>query len=355
MRPFAMKDLSVNLASTLPAEGYREGTILVVGDLMLDRYISGEVTRISPEAPVPVVAVGRERCVAGGAANVALNVAGLRARTMLAGVVGADPAGETLRTILEQSGIDCRAVLTVPRRATTCKTRVMVGNHQIVRLDEEVTEEVDSDLTEQVITHFRWLLAEGVTAVVLSDYGKGVLTAELAKNLISECATRGLPVFVDPKRIDYTPYAGATCLTPNQKELNGALSALGLSTRDLAASAQRLREKLRCDTLLVTQGAQGMTLITAEQTHHFPALAQEVFDVSGAGDTVIGVMAAATGNGVNLLHAVQLANLAASIVVRRAGTAPIALESLYELVQTSTYPAAGILKPELQLAVSDRI
>ena len=353
-----MKDLIVNLESTLPCEGYRESKILIVGDLMLDRYISGAVTRISPEAPVPVLAVENERSVAGGAANVAMNVAGLRARTMLAGVVGADPAGGRLRTILEQSGIDCRAVLTDPKRATTCKTRVMAGNHQIVRLDEEAIEEIDSDLAEQLMMHFRWLLAEGVTAVVVSDYGKGVLTAELIRKLISECAMRGLPVFVDPKRIDYTPYAGATCLTPNQKELNAALSAVGLSTGELATSAQRLRATLGCATLLVTQGAQGMTLVTAQQTHHFAALAQEVFDVSGAGDTVIGVLAAAAGSGVNLLHAVQLANLAASIVVRRAGTAPIALESLYELLQSCAHPPSGVLKPELQPTLSgnsDRI
>lgn len=352
MDELTRNDLTVDLASALPAGGYRNSTVLVIGDLMLDRYISGEVTRISPEAPVPVLAVGKQRNVAGGAANVALNVAGLRARTMLAGVVGADPAGERLRTILEESGIDCRALLTDPKRATTCKTRVMAGNHQIVRLDEEMIDEIDADLTEQVITHFRWLLTEGVTAVVLSDYAKGVLTAELIKRLIAECCMRGLPVFVDPKRIDYTPYSGATCLTPNQKELHDVLGVLRLSTREVGASAQRLRERLGCPTLLVTQGAQGMTLVTAEQTHHFPALAQEVFDVSGAGDTVIGVMAAATASGVDLLHAVQLANLAASIVVRRAGTAPIALESLYELVRSSAQPASGVLTRELEAAVS---
>jgi D-beta-D-heptose 7-phosphate kinase / D-beta-D-heptose 1-phosphate adenosyltransferase len=355
MSAFAARNRNINLASVLPAEGYRESTVLVVGDLMLDRYISGEVTRISPEAPVPVLAVGKERSVAGGAANVALNVAGLGARTMLAGVVGADSAGEKLRGILEQSGIDSRAILTDSTRATTCKTRVMAGNHQIVRLDEEVVEEIDSTLAGRLMVQFRWLLSEGVTAVVLSDYGKGVLSTELTTSLIAECAARGLPVFVDPKRVDYRPYAGATCLTPNQKELNMALSALGLSTRELAASAQQLRERLRCATLLVTQGAQGMTLVTAEQTHHFPALAQEVFDVSGAGDTVIGVVAAATGSGVDMLHAVQLANLAASIVVRRAGTAPIALESLYELVQSCAQPASGVLQPELRLALGTQI
>ncbi len=302
---------------------------------MLDRYLSGDVTRISPEAPVPVLAVRQERAVAGGAANVALNVAGLKSRVIMAGVIGDDPAGCCLAGILSKSSVDACGLLVDATRPTTCKTRVVSGNQQIVRLDEEVTHEISDDLSGQLFKKFRGLLGSGVSGVILSDYGKGVLGEKLTEAIIAECNGRRIPVIVDPKRSDYAPYAGATCITPNQKEFSAALSAMGIAETDLAAAGLQLRKRLCCGTLLITQGANGMTLITPEQAHHFPALAEEVFDVSGAGDTVIAVLTTGLAAGLGLLASVQLANAAASLVVRRTGTAPVIWEELYALVRRS--------------------
>jgi D-beta-D-heptose 7-phosphate kinase / D-beta-D-heptose 1-phosphate adenosyltransferase len=328
--------MSNALKGVLPAHGFTTTSVLIIGDLMLDRYISGEVTRISPEAPVPVLSVTGEQAVAGGAANVALNVAGLRARTAIAGVVGADVAGKRLTAILDEKGMDLRGVLTDEHRPTTCKTRVVSGNHQIVRLDEEVIEDLSLTVSCQLFERVQWILSEGVDTVVLSDYGKGVLAAEFTQRVIQECRTRGIPVLVDPKRVDYTPYAHATCITPNQKEFKAAISGMGITGQDLLTAGRQLREIVDCGTLLVTRGAQGMTLITSEHAHHFPALAQEVYDVSGAGDTVIAVLATALAHGLDLVSAVHLANAAASIVVRHAGTSPIRWESLLDLVCAKT-------------------
>lgn len=328
------------LRDVLPQNGFTQTTVLVVGDLMLDRYIHGDVTRISPEAPVPVVSVKGEQIVAGGAANVALNVAGLGARTLVAGVVGDDRAGQRLKTILGDRKVDVRGVLTDRQRPTTRKTRVISGNHQIVRLDEEILEDLSPELSSEVLEQFRWLLNEGVNAVILSDYAKGVLGIELTQRIIEDCRAYGIPVLVDPKRIDYTPYAHATCITPNQKEFSAATAAMAISNSNFLDAGRQLREKVCCGTLLITQGANGMTLITSEQAHHFDAIAQEVYDVSGAGDTVIAVLTTALGSGFDLLSAVELANLAASIVVQHAGTSPICYESLAKVLDARTLQMA---------------
>lgn len=311
---------------------------------MLDRYISGDVTRISPEAPVPVVAVRQEHAVAGGAANVALNVAGLKAHTILAGVTGDDQAGRHLARILLQSGVDVHGLLIDSRRPTTCKTRVVSGNHQIVRLDEEVTDEISDDLSGQLFERVCCFLNDSVSGIILSDYGKGVLSERLTKAIISECRSRKIPVIVDPKRDHYAPYAGATCITPNQKEFKAALRSLGIVETDLTTAGLQLRSRLSCGTLLVTQGANGMTLVTAEQAYHLPALAEEVFDVSGAGDTVIAVFTTALAAGLDLLTAVQLANAAASLVVRRSGTAPVTWEELYAFTRRSLPAVDSLLE-----------
>ena len=332
-----------HIDALLPETGFRDSTVLVLGDLMLDRYISGDVTRISPEAPVPVLAVRQERTVAGGSANVTLNVAGLKARALIAGVIGDDPAGRCLAEMLSQAGVDTRGLLIDSTRPTTCKTRVISGHHQIVRLDEEVTHEISEDLSKRLLEKVHHLLSDGVSGVILSDYGKGVLGIKLTKAVIAECRGKRIPVIVDPKRDHYAPYAGATCITPNQKEFNAAIRAMGIVETDLAAACLQLRSRLDCGTLLITQGANGMTLITPEQAHHLAALAEEVFDVSGAGDTVIAVLTTGLAAGLDLLTSVQLANAAASLVVRRIGTAPVAWEELYTLVRHRLPPANQIL------------
>jgi D-beta-D-heptose 7-phosphate kinase / D-beta-D-heptose 1-phosphate adenosyltransferase len=315
------------LASPLPQEGFTNATILVIGDAMLDRYIVGQATRISPEAPVPIVSVSKQTLAAGGAGNVALNLVGLRVRTALAGVIGDDVTGTMLKEILSNAGVDISGLVTDSSRPTTCKTRVMCGSHQLVRFDEESCVDIASHtahtLRDRILSRM-----ENVNAVIVSDYAKGVLTTTLTRFIINECLRLDIPVFVDPKRSDYTTYTGATCLTPNQKEFQSAIHSMSIPDHGMLAAAQVLRQKLRSSVLLITQGADGMTLVTDRQAKHFRALAEEVFDVSGAGDTVIATFSAALVSGLDISSAVELSNIAASVVVRRVGTAPITLEDL---------------------------
>lgn len=314
--------------------GFRGTTVLIIGDLMADCYVSGEVHRISQEAPVPVVAVRQHRWAPGGAANVAMNVAGLRGTAIVAGVAGDDLAGRRVISILQGHAIRTDGILIDPDRPTTCKTRVMSGNHQIARLDEEVTTELGPHHEKELLERILRILEERPDAVVLSDYAKGVLTAAILGAVIRACGERRVPVLVDPKKPDYRSYAGATCVTPNYPEFQHALLTMALPRVDLAESGHRLREAIGSDFLLVTQGSDGMTLFRADgQSRHLAALAQEVFDISGAGDTVIATLAACIGAGLEMEHAMSLANAAASIVVAKVGTAPVEWEDLARLIQ----------------------
>jgi D-beta-D-heptose 7-phosphate kinase/D-beta-D-heptose 1-phosphate adenosyltransferase len=328
--------IDVKAVNAIPRHGFSQARVLVIGDLMLDRYVFGDVTRISPEAPVPVVAVREERTVAGGAANVAVNVSNLQAKVFAAGVIGRDASGETLRTLLLEQGIDDTGIVQDISRPTTCKTRVMCNNHQIVRMDSEVCDELSPEVATQLYARIQGILAQGVDSVLVSDYAKGVLSTEITERVIAACIAKGIPVLVDPKRSDYTPYSGATCITPNLKEFKAALEAMSLPVGDIGASGALLRDRLSCTAVLVTQGAHGMTAITGGHAHHFPALAEEVFDVSGAGDTVIATVGTCLSGGLDFISAVQIANVAASLVVRRTGTVPVVWEELYSAI--SGYP-----------------
>ena len=343
--------LAPSATATIPRAGFTGTRVLVVGDLMLDRYILGDVSRISPEAPVPVLAVKRERVVAGGAGNVALNIAGLQARAILAGVVGDDTAGQRLLNILAESGIETGGIVTEQERPTTCKTRVMCGNHQIVRLDEESSAGLSAATAEQLLQKVIAILDEGCHSVILSDYAKGVLGAAFTRQVIAACTARSIPVLVDPKRSDYTPYSGATCITPNLKEFKAASVAIAMEEHEMSAAGFELMQRLRCQTLLVTQGADGMTLFSGEHSYHFPALAEEVFDVSGAGDTVISTVATALGAGLEMLTAVQLSNIAASLVVRKSGTAPIGWDDLAAVIFRDTEQAHEVFGHSRGVAV----
>lgn len=316
------------LAAELPKHGFSGVTILVIGDLMLDRYVVGNVDRISPEAPVPVVRVTSERAAAGGAGNVAVNLASLGANTIVAGTIGEDGAGQSLLRILERHRIGIAGVVTDNQRPTTSKTRVMSGNHQIVRVDEEHTGDLADAVMQSILQRVRGILETHLHAVIVSDYAKGTLTPPLLRFVIEEGHRRGIPVFIDPKRTDYSIYAQASCLTPNLKEFHAAAAVMGIPHPDIASGGALMRERLDSAMLLVTQGAEGMTLVTRNEAHHMHALAEEVFDVSGAGDTVIATFAAGMAAGLPALPAAQLANIAASIVVRKVGTAPISWPEL---------------------------
>ena len=295
--------------------------ILIVGDVMLDRYWFGEVSRISPEAPVPVIKVERVEERPGGAANVARNCASLGARVALLSVVGADEAGQALARLLAASDIDA-SLHEDAQITTTVKLRAVARQQQLLRLDFESCP--THEVLEAKLAEFGRRLP-ACDLVILSDYGKGGLT-HIAE-MIRLARAAGKPVLVDPKGDDYARYAGASILTPNRGELREVVGRWQ-DDGQLAEKAQRLRTELDLSALLVTRSEEGMTLYTAEGQMHEPAQAREVFDVSGAGDTVIATLAVMMASGLPAAKAVPIANRAAGIVVGKLGTATCTLDEL---------------------------
>ena len=296
--------------------------VLVVGDAMLDRYWFGPVDRISPEAPVPVVRVTREQERLGGAANVALNVKTLGAAATLLTVIGDDEPGRRLDALLAEQGI-ATLLHKDPQLYTIVKLRVIGRSQQLIRVDFE--NEPDYELLESMLPEFEAALA-GCDVVLFSDYGKGGLTH--IPRMISAARSAGRPVLVDPKGSDYGRYAGATLITPNRAELAQVIGAWS-SEAQLHERAQVLRETLKLDGLLLTRSEDGMSLFDAQGHVQVPAQAREVFDVTGAGDTVIATMAALLAGGASLRDAMPLANRAGGIVVGKFGTASVAYEELF--------------------------
>ena len=295
--------------------------VLVVGDVMLDRYWFGDVERISPEAPVPIVHVSRTEERPGGAANVARNAATLGAQVTLLSVVGDDEPGRSLARLLDGSAV--RPVFQIDATfPTIVKLRVISRQQQLLRIDFETPP--DNDVLAAKLAEYEALLP-GVQVVILSDYGKGALThiarmIELARN-------HRIPVLVDPKGEEFSKYRGATLLTPNRSEFRQVVGRWS-NEAEFTAKAQALRQQLDLTGLLVTRSEEGMTLFLADATHHIPTVAQEVFDVSGAGDTVIATLGAMIAAGADLPTATQVANQAAGIVVGKLGTAVVLPEEL---------------------------
>lgn len=302
--------------------------ILVIGDVMIDRYWWGTVNRISPEAPVPVVSLDTTTLVAGGAANVAANIAGLGALPYLVGICGDDEASELLPQIMQETGIADFKFLTVKGRKTTLKTRIVAHNQQIARLDQETSTWISPGDAEIFFQQIVPLIADA-DVVVISDYAKGFLTEGLTKRLISFAKEKSKPVLVDPKGKDYSKYAGATILTPNQKE---AADACGLEAHTpgiVQVSGEKLLSDLSLEAILITQGEKGMTLFQrAETAKSLPASARNVYNVTGAGDTAIGTMAVAVASGMTFFEAAEIANFAAGLVVEQVGTTPITHQML---------------------------
>jgi D-glycero-beta-D-manno-heptose-7-phosphate kinase len=296
--------------------------LLVVGDVMLDRYWFGEVSRISPEAPVPVVRIERREERLGGAANVARNAAALGAHCGLLGVVGADEAGAQVEQLLRESSIHSY-LQRDEAISTIIKLRVIGRQQQLLRIDFE--EAPTDTVLRDKLTQFNALLPD-YDVIVLSDYNKGSLVN--VAEMIRTARQAGKVVMVDPKGDDFSPYAGATILTPNKSELRRIVGSWK-SEEQLTAKAQQLREQLGLDALLLTRSEEGMSLYTATEVLHMHADAREVYDVSGAGDTVIATMAAMLGSGMPIADALITANRAGGIVVGKLGTATVTREELF--------------------------
>ncbi|WP_047486872.1 D-glycero-beta-D-manno-heptose-7-phosphate kinase [Terriglobus sp. TAA 43] len=310
-------------------DGFGRLSVLVVGDVMIDRYIVGDVERISPEAPVPVLRQVREYSRPGGAANVAMNLAGLGLKATLAGFVGDDSAGRELRSLLAGSGIDSSGLVDCGL-PTIAKTRVVSRTQQLMRIDVESRDD-HSDKDCDALRDFATKAVASVQAVILSDYAKGALTNGLCHAVIEAARSAGVPVLVDPKTRDLTKYSGATTISPNLHELSMATGVSVHQTDALLQAGRDLLRTLHMDYLTVTMSEKGIRVIHADgkiEEIHSPSRAREVFDVSGAGDTVIATLAAGLAGGLQVGTAVDLANIAAGIVVAKLGTVPVAAHEI---------------------------
>lgn len=319
---------NLHQALELIESGFARHGVLAIGDVMLDRYVMGDVHRISPEAPVPVLRSVHTTNVPGGAANVAMNLAGLGVQTTLAGFVGPDENAETMRNLLATANIDCSPLCTW-QRPTISKTRVMSGRQQLLRLDVEGTEAPAPVEIDCLLAGLDLPLAR-VDAVILSDYAKGALPERVCQYVMQKALARKIPVLVDPKGRDFRKYRGATTICPNLKELSACTGVAATELGPLMEAARALLAPLELAYLTVTLSERGIRVEHRDpaQSFHAPARAREVFDVSGAGDTVIATLAASAAAGLDLESSVQLANVAAGVIVGKVGTVPIDRASL---------------------------
>jgi D-beta-D-heptose 7-phosphate kinase/D-beta-D-heptose 1-phosphate adenosyltransferase len=306
--------------------------VLIVGDVMLDEYVWGEVRRVSPEAPVPVVEMRQRTYVPGGAANTAANVISLNGKASLGGVVGRDHQGGKLAEILAEAGVEADGLLVDAERQTSTKTRVIAHSQQVVRLDSEQRTPLRSDLECGLLDWVRRGLPHA-DACILSDYGKGVVSAVVAEGVIRLARQAGKPVIVDPKGTDYTKYRNATLIKPNLHEAERFCNLEINSSARLLEASRRLLEACQLGALLITRGSEGMSLFCLGMPPvHIPSVARAVFDVTGAGDTVAGTLAMALAADATLEQAAQLANRAAGIAVGKVGTATVARDELLATV-----------------------
>lgn len=302
--------------------------LLVLGDLMLDQFIWGTAVRISPEAPVPVVRIERESVHLGGAGNVAHNVISLGGQAVCLGVIGEDEAGRRLAETLEHVGIQARGLIRDATRPTTVKTRIIAHHQQVVRADREAHQPLHPSLTEQLVARYSEYLPQ-VTGVIISDYDKGVVTPSLLAQILPMTQQTGKPVLVDPKIRNFRHYSPVTLLKPNLRETEAVTQMEITDDASLRAAGQRIMRLVQCQYLLVTRGEAGMALFSHEdQMTHIPAMAREVYDVTGAGDTTIAAVALALLSGATPTQAALIANHAASVVIGKIGTATVTQHEL---------------------------
>lgn len=313
--------------------------VLVVGDVMLDKYLWGEVTRISPEAPVPVVSLKNKSFVVGGAANVAANIVGLGAEAYLIGVIGNDSEGQIFTKTLEESGVSAKYIVRSENRPTTAKTRIIAHNQQIARLDEETNEEINKSEEAAILEVYEKLQA-AADIIIISDYKKGVLKKSLLARLITSAKNNDKIVLVDPKGKDYSIYKNASILTPNKFEIAES-SGCGIdNTEEIVEASRKLICELKLSAVIVTRGEEGITLTEKEkESVTLTSVGRKVYDVTGAGDTFMATLAVALGAGKSIFQASQIANSAAGIVVEVVGTTTIKISRLREAFQSIDYNA----------------
>jgi D-beta-D-heptose 7-phosphate kinase/D-beta-D-heptose 1-phosphate adenosyltransferase len=326
--------------------------VAVIGDLILDEYLDGQVTRISPEAPVPVHLVSQTIQRPGGAANAALNITRAGGEAVLIGICGDDAAGKDLKSLLAEQGVSTKQLMIEADRPTTRKTRISSGRQQIVRVDWERSLPINSALEARLFDALK--KQTGVAAVLVSDYGKGVLTPSFIKNIVKHCNSMNIKVIIDPKGNDYEKYRDAYLITPNRKEAMQALGFESDATFDKEAVAAELQVKFGIKNILLTLGADGMYLRPSDEaTVYLPATAREVFDVSGAGDTVAAIVSLAIASGCPLSKGIEIANLAAAIVVGKWGTQPVEQHELQAAVDGEVGDDRSILSSRKIKSLND--
>jgi D-beta-D-heptose 7-phosphate kinase/D-beta-D-heptose 1-phosphate adenosyltransferase len=325
-----MSDTSLNsIIDALP-----NTKVLVVGDIMLDRFVYGSVDRISPESPVPVLAVAREDFMLGGAGNALSNLAGLGAKAEILSVIGDDEDGKAVCAQVEKLGYSAEGLIVDSARPTIVKTRYLAGHQQLLRTDFEKKDAISDAVANDLVTRAKEAIAR-VGAEILSDYGKGLLRADVIAKIIAAAHMADVPVIVDPKGTDFSIYKGASAITPNKKELSEATQNSAVSTdEEVIAAAETLIHKCGIEAVVATRSSDGMSVIQKSgNPTHLQTTDIEVFDVSGAGDSVIATIAASLASGASLVDAARLANIAGSIVVTKVGTAPIRLQELTDALQ----------------------
>lgn len=310
---------------------FRDLKIGIVGDYMLDEYIIGSVNRISPEAPVPIVNVRKEKFSLGGAANVARNIAALGAKAICFGLVGKDMNGDKLVNALEMLSIDVSGVIITDDRPTTVKTRIIGGSQQLLRIDWENLNHISEEIEKEILKKIKKIIKE-LDGVILSDYNKGLLTPKVSREIIKLCKKNNKIVIVDPKPKNVFNYVGADSMTPNRKEALECLGYSELDQKDIEEVGKELKEKLQLNNLLLTRSEEGMSLFL-DEVINIPTFAKEVYDVTGAGDTVISLFTLGAALKIDLVEAAKIANTAAGIVVGRSGTSIASHEEIAEFYE----------------------
>jgi len=313
-------------------------SILVVGDTMVDRFIWGKVSRISPEAPVPVVEVKSETETLGGAGNVASNITSLGAKAYIITVIGDDLNGLHMKKMLEDKKINTNYIVVDKQRPTTLKTRIIASNQQVVRVDKEIKGAFSGKTEENILKNIDEVMKK-IDGIIISDYAKGIVTDKILKKIITFAKKKKIPVTVDPKVENFKKYKHITCMTPNTKEAIEGMNAQHQGIKndaDIAALGKKILKLLQSDSVLITRGEKGMTVIEKNKITHIPTRAKEVYDVTGAGDTVIATMTLALAAKWKLVEAAEIANFAAGVVVGKVGTATVTVEEILKTIKNFT-------------------